>query len=121
MKKSLLLSALFIVSLNYCSAQYKVQIVQEDSLHRVQLTEYAEDYDKVTTFARMEVKDARSMRDSLKVIYNSKDQKLEEDLSNCLQDIDFLQAQLKEAKSAKNKIEKRIKRRDDRKASKQNF
>ena len=119
--KKLILSALLLVSLNYCSAQYKVQIVQEDSLHRVQLTEYAEEYDKVTTFSRMEVKDARSMRDSLKVIYNSKDQQLEEGLNNYLQDIEMLQAQLKWAKSEKNRIEKRIKRRDDRKASKQNF
>ena len=119
--KKLILSALLLVSLNYCSAQYRVHIIQEDSLHRVQLTEYAEDYDKVTTFSRMDVKDARSMRDSLKVIYNSKDQQLEEDLNNYLQDIEMLQAQLKDAKSAKNRIEKRIKRRDDRKAIKQNF
>lgn len=121
MKKSLLLSALFIVSLNYCSAQYRVQIVQEDSLHRVQLTEYGDDYDKVTTFSRMEVKDARSMRDSLKVIYNSKDQQLEEDLKNYLRDIEMLQALLREAKSAKNKIERQIKRIEDRKAIRQNF
>ena len=120
MKKSIL-SALLLVSLNYCSAQYRVQLVQEDSLHRVKLTEFGDDYDRVTTFSRMDVKDARAMRDSLKIIYNSKEQQLDEELNNYLQEIEMLQEQIKEAKSAKSKVERQIKRIEDRKAIKQNF
>tara|TARA_R110001606_G_C15154008_1_gene626137 strand:+ start:401 stop:766 length:366 start_codon:yes stop_codon:yes gene_type:complete len=120
MKKSLLLSALFLVSLSYCNAQYRVQLVQEDSLHRVKLTEFGDDYDRVTTFSKMDIKDARTVRDSLKTIYNSKDEQLEEDLANYLQEIQMLQVQLKEAKSAKNKIERKIKIREEKKVAKAN-
>jgi len=119
--KKLILSALLLVSLNYCSAQYRVQVVQEDSLHRVKLTEYGDDYDRVTTFSRMAIKDARTMRDSLKIIYNTREQQLDQELNNYIQEIEMLQEQIKETKSAKNKIERQIKRIEDRKAIKQNF
>lgn len=120
MKKSIL-SALFLVVLNYCNAQYRVQLVQEDSLHRVKLTEFGDDYDRVTTFSKMDIKDARTMRDSLKTIYNTREQQLDEELNNYIQEIEMLQERIKEAKSEKNKIERQIKRIEDRKAIRQNF
>tara|TARA_R110002153_G_scaffold92442_3_gene224522 strand:- start:335 stop:691 length:357 start_codon:yes stop_codon:yes gene_type:complete len=118
MKKLITISALlFAFSLNV-SAQYQIKIIEEDSLHRVKLTQFGDDYDKIILFEKMEIKAARDMRDSLDLIYTSIDDQLDADLQMYTEDVEMIQDQLKQAKAEKGKVERQIKRRDDRKANK---
>ena len=117
MRKLTIISALLLAFTLSVSAQYQIKIVTEDSLHRVKVTQFGDDYDKIILFEKMEIKAARDMRDSLDLIYTSIDDKLEEDLQMYIKEIEMIQEQLKQAKADKNKVERKIKRRDDRKES----
>jgi len=118
MKKLITISALLLAFTLSVSAQYQIKIVEEDSLHRVKVTQFGDDYDKIILFEKMEIKAARAVRDSLDLIYTSIDDQLDEDLQMYIQEIEMIQDQLKQAKADKSKVERKIKRRDDRKASK---
>jgi hypothetical protein len=118
MKKLITLSALLLAFSLSLSAQYQIKIIEEDSLHRVKVTEFGDDYDKIILFEEMSIKEARAMRDSLDIIYKSIDEQLEEDLQMYIEEIEVIEDQLKQANKSKQKIEKKIKKRDDRKASK---
>ena len=118
MKKLITLSALLLALSVGLSAQYQIKIIEEDSLHRVKLTQFGDDYDKIILFEEMSIKDARAMRDSLDIIYKSIDEQLEEDLQMYIEEIELMEEQLKQANKSKQKVEKKIKKRDDRKASK---
>jgi len=118
MRKLITISALLLAFTLSVSAQYQIKIVEEDSLHRVKVTQFGDDYDKIILFEKMAIKDARVVRDSLDLIYTSIDDKLDEDLQMYIQDIEMIQDQLKQAKADKSKVERKIKRRDDRKANK---
>ena len=118
MKKTITISALLLAFSVGLSAQYQIKIIEEDSLHRVKLTQFGDDYDNIVLFEKMAIKEARAMRDSLDIIYNSKDEQLEEDLQMYIQDIEMIEDQLKQANKSKNKIERKIARRDERKANK---
>ena len=117
MRKLTIISALLLAFTLSVSAQYQIKIVEEDSLHRVKVTQFGDDYDKIMLFEKMAIKDARAVRDSLDLIYTSIDDKLEEDLQMYIKEIEMIQEQLKQAKADKNKVERKIKRRDDRKES----
>ena len=118
MKKLITISALLLALSVGLSAQYQIKIIEEDSLHRVKLTQFGDDYDKIILFEEMSIKDARAMRDSLDIIYKSIDEQLEEDLQMYIEEIELMEEQLKQANKSKQKVEKKIKKRDDRKASK---
>ena len=117
MRKLTIISALLLAFTLSVSAQYQIKIVEEDSLHRVKVTQFGDDYDKIILFEKMAIKDARAVRDSLDLIYTSIDDKLEEDLQMYIKEIEMIQEQLKQAKADKNKVDRKIKRRDDRKES----
>jgi hypothetical protein len=118
MKITITISALLLAFSLSLSAQYQIKIIEEDSLHRVKVTEFGDDYDKIILFEEMSIKEARAMRDSLDIIYKSIDEQLEEDLQMYIEEIEVIEDQLKQANKSKQKIEKKIKKRDDRKASK---
>jgi len=118
MKITITISALLLAFSLSLSAQYQIKIIEEDSLHRVKVTEFGDDYDRIILFEEMSIKEARAMRDSLDIIYKSIDEQLEEDLQMYIEEIEVIEDQLKQANKSKQKIEKKIKKRDDRKASK---
>jgi hypothetical protein len=118
MKKLITLSALLLAFSLSLSAQYQIKIIEEDSLHRVKVTQFGDDYDNIILFEEMSIKEARAMRDSLDIIYKSIDEQLEEDLQMYIEEIEVIEDQLKQANKSKQKVEKKIKKRDDRKASK---
>jgi hypothetical protein len=118
MKITITISALLLAFSLSLSAQYQIKIIEEDSLHRVKVTEFGDDYDKIILFEEMSIKEARAMRDSLDIIYKSIDEQLEEDLQMYIEEIEVIEDQLKQANKSKQKIEKKIKKRDDRKARK---
>jgi hypothetical protein len=118
MKKLITLSALLLAFSLSLSAQYQIKIIEEDSLHRVKVTQFGDDYDNIILFEEMSIKEARAMRDSLDIIYKSIDEQLEEDLQMYIEEIELIEDQLKQANKSKQKVEKKIKKRDDRKASK---
>jgi hypothetical protein len=118
MKKLITLSALLLAFSLSLSAQYQIKIIEEDSLHRVKVTQFGDDYDNIILFEEMSIKEARAMRDSLDIIYKSIDEQLEEDLQMYIEEIEMIEDQLKQANKSKQKVEKKIKKRDDRKASK---
>jgi len=118
MKKLITISALLLAFTLSVSAQYQIKIIEEDSLHRVKLTQFGDDYDKIILFEEMSIKEARAMRDSLDIIYKSIDEQLEEDLQMYIEEIELMEEQLKQANKSKQKVEKKIKKRDDRKANK---
>jgi hypothetical protein len=118
MKKTITISALLFAFSLSLSAQYQIKIIEEDSLHRVKLTQFGDDYDNIILFEKMAIKEARAMRDSLDIIYKSIDDKLDEELSMHTSKIELMEQSLIDVKKIKKKIERKIARRDERKASK---
>ena len=118
MKKIKLVAIFLGLYSSSLSAQYDTKIVEKNSLYQVELTEFSDGFSKVTIYDGVAKEKAEAIKDSLDVIYNFKNNQLEEDLEMYLQEVEMLTMQLKEAKRAKRKIERRIKRRNERKANK---
>lgn len=118
MKKIKLVGIILGIYSSILSAQYDTKIVEKNSLYQVELTEFSDGFSKVTIYDGMVKEKAEAIKDSLDKIYNFKNNQLEEDLEMYLQEVEMLTMQLKEAKRSKRKIERRIKRRDERKTNK---
>ncbi|HAW04289.1 MAG TPA: hypothetical protein DCW83_06350 [Saprospirales bacterium] len=102
------------------AAQWDTKIIQKDSLYEVKLTETSDAYSIMIVYDGMIKEKAEEIKDSLDLIYNSKNNQLEEDFEMYNQEVEILSQQLKEAKAGKRKIERRIKRRDEKKVAKAN-
>ena len=118
MKKIKLVGIILGIYSSILSAQYDTKIVEKNSLYQVELTEFSDGFSKVTIYDGMVKEKAEAIKDSLDVIYNLKNNQLEEDLEMYNSDIFLLQQSLIDAKRAKRKIERKIKRRDERKGNK---
>lgn len=118
MKKIKLVAIFFGLYSSILSAQYDTKIVEKNSLYQVELTEFSDGFYKVTIYDLMVKEKAETIKDSLDRIYNFKNNQLEEDLEMYLQEVEMLTMQLKEVKRAKRKIERKIKRRNERKENK---
>ena len=116
-KIKLLAIILSLYSLNL-AAQWDTKIIQKDSLYEVKLTETSDAYSIMIVYDGLIKEKAEEIKDSLDVIYNSKNAQLEQDLEMYTQEVEILSQQLKEAKAEKRKIERRIKRREEKKENK---
>ena len=52
MRKLITISALLLAFTLSVSAQYQIKIVEEDSMHRVKVTQFGDDYDKIILFGK---------------------------------------------------------------------
>tara|TARA_R110002072_G_scaffold85763_2_gene194006 strand:- start:1382 stop:1738 length:357 start_codon:yes stop_codon:yes gene_type:complete len=118
MKKIKLVAIFLGLYSSSLSAQYDTKIVEKNSLYQVELTEISDAYSIKVVYSDLIKEKAQFIKDSLDLIYNFKNNQLEEDLEMYNQEVEMLTMQLKEAKRAKRKIERKIKRRNERKANK---